>query len=124
MRSFHLYLSLLGLRTIRDTQCGFKLHARASAAHLYPSLHSPGWIFDCELLLLAELTGVPLREVGVRWHEVGGSKLDVVWDSIRMARDLLVIRGNHLTGRWKSPDRIDVRMTEAKGHDRDAEQDK
>ncbi|GAA5907869.1 dolichyl-phosphate beta-glucosyltransferase [Sporobolomyces salmoneus] len=112
MRSFHLYLSLLGLRTIRDTQCGFKLHARASAAHLYPSLHSPGWIFDCELLLLAELTGIPLREVGVRWHEVGGSKLDVVWDSIRMARDLLVIRGNHLTGRWKSPSKVDVRIDE------------
>jgi len=75
-------------------------------------LHSPGWIFDCELLLLAELTGIPLREVGVRWHEVGGSKLDVVWDSIRMARDLLVIRGNHLTGRWKSPEKIDVRIKE------------
>ncbi|GAA5832615.1 hypothetical protein JCM5353_006696 [Sporobolomyces roseus] len=112
MRSFHLYLSLLGLRTIRDTQCGFKLHTRASASHLYPSLHSPGWIFDCELLLLAELTGVPLREVGVRWHEVGGSKLDVVWDSVRMARDLLVIRGNHLTGRWKSPKKVDVRIEE------------
>ncbi|GAA6010788.1 hypothetical protein JCM11491_002946 [Sporobolomyces phaffii] len=110
MRSFHLYLSVLGLRTIRDTQCGFKLHARASAAHLYPSLHSPGWIFDCELLLLAELTGVPLREVGVRWHEVGGSKLDVVWDSIRMARDLLVIRGNHWTKRWSSPGPVDVRI--------------
>ncbi|GAA5928900.1 dolichyl-phosphate beta-glucosyltransferase [Sporobolomyces koalae] len=108
MRCFHLYLSILGLRSIRDTQCGFKLHTRASAQHLYPSLHSPGWIFDCELLLLAELTGIPLREVGVRWHEVGGSKLDVVWDSIRMARDLLVIRGNHLTGRWKSPDKIRI----------------
>jgi dolichyl-phosphate beta-glucosyltransferase len=58
------------------------------------------------------LTGVPLREVGVRWHEVGGSKLDVVWDSIRVARDLLVIRGNHLTGRWKSPEKIDVRIKE------------
>jgi len=114
MRSFHLYLSLLGLRTIRDTQCGFKLHTRASASHLYPSLHSPGWIFDCELLLLAELTGIPLREVGVRWHEVGGSKLDVVWDSVRMARDLLVIRGNHLTGRWKSPKKVDVRIEEKK----------
>ncbi|GAA6063988.1 hypothetical protein JCM10212_002420 [Sporobolomyces blumeae] len=108
MRCFHLYLSLLGLSTIRDTQCGFKLHARATCRHLYPALHSPGWIFDCELLLLAEVSGVPLREVGVRWHEVGGSKLDVVWDSARMARDLLVIRGNHLVGRWKSPTRIDV----------------
>ncbi|GAA5885036.1 hypothetical protein JCM16303_006374, partial [Sporobolomyces ruberrimus] len=114
MRSFHLYLSLLGLRSIRDTQCGFKLHSRSSALHLYPSLHSPGWIFDCELLLLAELSGIPLREVGVRWHEVGGSKLDVVWDSVRMARDLVVIRANHWTGRWKSPRKVEVRYREEK----------
>ncbi|GAA6027220.1 hypothetical protein JCM8097_002497 [Rhodosporidiobolus ruineniae] len=106
MRSFHLYLSLLGLSTIRDTQCGFKLQSRSSAALLYPSLHSPGWIFDCELLLLALRCGVPVREVGVKWHEVEGSKLDVVTDSIRMARDLLVIRGNYLTGRWRTPAKV------------------
>ncbi|GAA5999024.1 dolichyl-phosphate beta-glucosyltransferase [Rhodotorula paludigena] len=108
MRSFHLYLSLLGLSSIRDTQCGFKLHARATAQLLYPSLHSPGWIFDCELLLLAERCGVPLREVGVKWTEVAGSKLDVVTDSVRMARDLLVIRGNYLMGRWSTPARVSV----------------
>ncbi|BGP32008.1 dolichyl-phosphate beta-glucosyltransferase [Rhodotorula toruloides] len=108
MRSFHLYLSILGLSTIRDTQCGFKLQTRRTAQLLYPSLHSPGWIFDCELLLLAERCGVPLREVGVKWTEVPGSKLDVVKDSIRMARDLLVIRGNYLTGRWRTPGRVSV----------------
>ncbi|GAA5989575.1 hypothetical protein JCM10908_000536 [Rhodotorula pacifica] len=108
MRGFHLYLSLLGLSSIRDTQCGFKLQTRSTAQLLYPSLHSPGWIFDCELLLLAERCGVPLREVGVRWKEVPGSKLDVVKDSIRMARDLLVIRANYLVGRWKTPPRVDA----------------
>ncbi|GAA5897014.1 hypothetical protein JCM8208_006145 [Rhodotorula glutinis] len=113
MRSFHLYLSLLGLSTIRDTQCGFKLHARASAQLLYPSLHSPGWIFDCELLLVAERCGVPLREVGVKWTEVPGSKLDVVKDSVRMARDLLVIRGNYLAGRWTTPGRVPPEVVQA-----------
>lgn len=106
MRGFHLYLSLLGLSSIRDTQCGFKLQTRATARLLYPSLHSPGWIFDCELLLLAQRCGVPLREVGVRWKEVPGSKLDVVKDSIRMARDLLVIRANYFVGRWQTPARV------------------
>ncbi|GAA5978744.1 hypothetical protein JCM11641_006163 [Rhodosporidiobolus odoratus] len=108
MRSFHLYLSLLGLSTIRDTQCGFKLSTTSTASLLYPSLHSPGWIFDCELLLLALRCGVPVREVGVRWEEVGGSKLDVMRDSVRMARDLLVIRGNYLIGRWKAPPKLEV----------------
>lgn len=108
MRGLHLYLSLLGLSSIRDTQCGFKLQTRATARLLYPSLHSPGWIFDCELLLLAQRCGLPLREVGVRWKEVPGSKLDVVTDSIRMARDLLVIRANYLVGRWETPARVEA----------------
>ena len=74
----------------------FKLHTRPSAAHLYPFLHSPAWIFDCELLLLAGLAGIPTREVGIAWKEVDGSKVDIVRDSIKMAVDLLVIRGNYL----------------------------
>ncbi|GAA5851260.1 hypothetical protein JCM8547_004186 [Rhodosporidiobolus lusitaniae] len=106
MRTFHLYLSLLGLSTIRDTQCGFKLFTLSTAILLFPSLHSPGWIFDCELLLLAMRCGVEVREVGVKWEEVGGSKLDVVRDSVRMAMDLLVIRGNYATGRWKTPAKV------------------
>ena len=49
-----------------------------------------------------------MREVGVRWKEVPGSKLDVVKDSIRMARDLLVIRANYLVGRWETPARVEA----------------
>ncbi|KAM0750682.1 hypothetical protein T439DRAFT_325738 [Meredithblackwellia eburnea MCA 4105] len=103
MRLFHTYLYILGIRTIRDTQCGFKLHSRPSAAHIYPHMHSPSWIFDCELLLLAGLSGIPTREVGIQWHEVDGSKVDLVKDSVKMAIDLLVIRGNYWMGRWSKP---------------------
>lgn len=87
----------------RDTQCGFKLCTRASAATIYPLLHSPSWIFDCELLLLASLAGIPIREVGIQWHEVDGSKVDLVRDSIAMAVDLLVIRANYACGKWQRP---------------------
>jgi dolichyl-phosphate beta-glucosyltransferase len=58
------------------------------------------WIFDVELLLLAKQLGIPAAEVPINWHEVAGSKLNVVWDSLQMLRDLLVMRGNQLTGRW------------------------
>ncbi|ORY92697.1 nucleotide-diphospho-sugar transferase [Leucosporidium creatinivorum] len=109
MRLFHTYLYILGIRTIRDTQCGFKLSSRASAAHLYPSLHSPSWIFDCELLLLALLSGIPVREVGIKWQEVDGSKVDLVRDSVGMAVDLLVIRGNYLLGRWSKPGVVELK---------------
>ncbi|KAI5475746.1 glycosyltransferase family 2 protein [Pseudohyphozyma bogoriensis] len=92
MRLFHLYLSLLGISSIRDTQCGFKLLSRASAALLFSHLHSPRWIFDCELLILAFLAGVQVEEVGIRWEEVEGSKVDLVWDSINSVYDSPFVR--------------------------------
>lgn len=40
MRCFHLYLRLLGVHAVQDTQCGFKLFSRASARLLFGNLHT------------------------------------------------------------------------------------
>ncbi|EGF98653.1 family 2 glycosyltransferase [Melampsora larici-populina 98AG31] len=105
MKAFHLYLYLLGLRDIRDTQCGFKLLTRDSARDLFNGLHVEGWIFDVELLLLAKLMNppIPIAEVPITWNEVSGSKLSIIKDSITMAIELLIIRLNYLLGVWKVP---------------------
>ncbi|PWZ03235.1 hypothetical protein BCV70DRAFT_197465 [Testicularia cyperi] len=139
---------------IKDTQCGFKLFTRPTAKLVFPYTHIDGWIFDVEILILAQTASqlalsadpsmcpatpqlgcsrdsddddnddllegeekerakeeadpllglpIPIAEVPVHWVEVGGSKIDLLRDSIRMALDLLVIRFNYATGRWKSP---------------------
>ncbi|SPO22454.1 related to dolichyl-phosphate beta-glucosyltransferase [Ustilago trichophora] len=124
---------------IKDTQCGFKLFTRPTARLVFPTSHIDGWIFDVELLILAQTSSqlalqqvppstslfsssdednddegdneenplkglpIPIAEVAVDWKEVGGSKIDLVKDSIRMALDLIVIRANYSLGRWKSP---------------------
>lgn len=95
MHSFHLFLRLLtppATAAIRDTQCGFKLFSRSSLPYIVPYMHSEGWIFDVEMLMLAELAGIPVAEVPVGWHEVNGSKLNVVWDSLGMAWGLAILR--------------------------------
>lgn len=55
-------------------------------------MHSEGWIFDVEMLMLAESAEIPVIEVPVGWHEVTGSKLNVVKDSIGMAIGLAMLR--------------------------------
>ncbi|KAI9374257.1 nucleotide-diphospho-sugar transferase [Aspergillus egyptiacus] len=95
MHSFHLILWLLTpskTATIKDTQCGFKLFSRASLPFIVPYMHSEGWIFDVEMLMLAEFANIPVAEVPVDWREVGGSKLNVLRDSIGMAWSLAVLR--------------------------------
>ncbi|KAJ5665567.1 CAZyme family GT2 [Penicillium maclennaniae] len=78
--------------TIKDTQCGFKLFSRAALPFIVPYMHSEGWIFDVEMLMLAEFASIPVAEVPVGWREVLGSKLNVLRDSIGMAWGLAVLR--------------------------------
>lgn len=83
---------------IKDTQCGFKLFSRPSLPYIIPYMHSEGWIFDVEMLMLAESAGIPVVEVPIGWKEVKGSKLNVVWDSLGMAWGLFVLRAAWLLG--------------------------
>jgi dolichyl-phosphate beta-glucosyltransferase len=68
-----------------------------------PSLHIPGWLFDVELLLVAQYLSIPVVEVPVGWHEVDGSKLRIVSASVGMLKDLLVLRASYALRRWKLP---------------------
>ncbi|KAF9024629.1 glycosyltransferase family 2 protein, partial [Hymenopellis radicata] len=100
MYGLHTILRIVGVGHIRDTQCGFKLFSRAAAQQIFPLQHLATWIFDVELLLLAKQLRIPVAEVPVDWHEVPGSKLNVVTASLQMLKDLLVVRANFLLGRW------------------------
>ncbi|KAG7094153.1 hypothetical protein E1B28_007765 [Marasmius oreades] len=102
MYGLHTTLRIVGVGHIRDTQCGFKLFSRSAAQQIFPAQHLPTWIFDVELLLLAKQLGIPVAEVSIEWHEVAGSKLNVFSASLQMLRDLLIVRFNHLLGRWKA----------------------
>lgn len=98
MHSFHTLLRTVGVRDIGDTQCGFKLFSRAAAEAVFSDLRTEGWIFDIEILLLARYKGIPVVEVPVSWHEVEGTKMNLVKDSVRMAWDLGMVRVSYAVG--------------------------
>ncbi|CDF88219.1 BN860_04984g1_1 [Zygosaccharomyces bailii CLIB 213] len=92
MYGLHTLVFVFGVRSINDTQCGFKLFNRQAINAIFPYLHTEGWIFDVEILMLALRKRIPIAEVPISWHEVDGSKMDLARDSINMAKDLVVIR--------------------------------
>ena len=106
MYGLHTILRVVGVGHIRDTQCGFKLFSRRAAQLIFPYQHLATWIFDVEVLLLAKQLRIPVAEVPIQWHEVSGSKLNVMVDSLQMLRDLLILRANVLLGRWKAPPQV------------------
>jgi dolichyl-phosphate beta-glucosyltransferase len=84
--------ALFGLRSIVDTQCGFKFFRGDVARDLFGRQRIDGYMFDVEVLWLAERLGYRIRQVGVRWRDDGDSRLQLVAGNWHNLMDLLRIR--------------------------------
>ena len=92
-RAFGLVMhGLIGLWNIRDTQCGFKFFRRQVAHDLFGRQKIDGYMFDVEILYLAERSGYRIKEVGVRWRDDADSRLELVAGNWRNAKDIFRIR--------------------------------
>nr|SVE86956.1 EOG090X0BIY [Daphnia similis] len=79
MKGFHLLVWMFAARSVRDTQCGFKLLTRPTARLCFPNLHIERWAFDVELIYIAEYMKIPTGEVSVRWMEIEGNRIIFGW---------------------------------------------
>ena len=94
-RTFNMFVRLLTVRGIGDTQCGFKLFRGDVARELFRSARIDRFAYDVEILYLAQRRGIPIAEVPVVWINSPESKVAVIRDSLRMLWDLLWIRWMH-----------------------------
>jgi dolichyl-phosphate beta-glucosyltransferase len=92
-KGFRVFMHLAtGLRNIPDTQCGFKFFRRAVARDLFARQRIDGYMFDVEILYLAQRAGYKLGQVPIRWRDDGDSRLQLVAGNLRNVRDVLSIR--------------------------------
>jgi dolichyl-phosphate beta-glucosyltransferase len=78
-----------------DTQCGFKLFRAAAGRRLFADLKETGYVFDLELLLLAQRAGLRVVEVPIHWQEVPGGHLHPLRELPRLAAGLWRLRRRH-----------------------------
>ena len=83
---------IVGIRHVRDTQCGFKFFTRSAAREIFKRARIDGYMCDIEILWLAQRLGYRVREVGIVWSDDGDSRLELVSGNIRNFVDLLRIR--------------------------------
>jgi dolichyl-phosphate beta-glucosyltransferase len=87
--------ALVGLWRINDTQCGFKAYRGPEARQLFALARINRFMFDVEILYLAQSAGLRIIEMPVRWQDRPGSKVRF-WAGLReMLRDLWRIRLIH-----------------------------
>jgi len=107
MYGFHACVWIFAVKTIKDTQCGFKLLKRKTAQLIFTTLHIERWAFDVEMLKVAEMMNIPMAEVSVRWQEIDGSKLSPLLDAIQMFRDIFFLWLRYAIGAWKLPEKLE-----------------
>nr|HMQ54284.1 hypothetical protein [Anaerolineae bacterium] len=54
--------------------------------------------FDVELLYIARKRGYTIIEVPIHWYHQTESKVDPIRDTLRMVRDILLVRQNDRNG--------------------------
>jgi len=77
---------------ISDTQCGFKAYRRDVAQRLYGAAFTDGFMFDTEIILRALNEGYTILEFPVVWENDADTRFNPRTGSLRLLRELLVIR--------------------------------
>jgi len=75
-----------------DTQCGFKAFRMSTCRPVIEAAVIDRFAFDVELIYVAHLARLRLKEIPVRWDHNDGSKVDVLRDSWRMFNEVQLIR--------------------------------
>jgi len=95
-RIFGLFMhTCVGLNQIADTQCGFKFFRGDVARELFRLQQIDGYMFDVEILYLADQLGYRVVEVPIRWRDDGDSRLELVSGNLRNLREIVSIRWRH-----------------------------
>ena len=91
-RVFLLAVSVLGLDTSSDPQCGVKLLRRDRLTDVVDAVRSNSFAFDIELIARARRADLSIVEAPVTWTHVDGSSIRPVHDALHTLRDLVVLR--------------------------------
>lgn len=103
---------ILGLRGIKDTQCGFKLFKKDVALNVISKLrvfHKPHTIsgssvsagFDLEFLFVAQKLNYKIREIPVTWRHVETKNVSFLRDTFETLLDIARIKYYDIRGRYE-----------------------
>lgn len=104
---------IIGIKGIKDTQCGFKLFNKEVADHVINNLlvfhekrsvegSSVSAAFDMEFLFLAQKMNYKIKEIPVEWRHVETKNVNFIKDSIESMQDILRIKYYYMTGRYET----------------------
>ncbi|MBI2674778.1 MAG: glycosyltransferase family 2 protein [Candidatus Yanofskybacteria bacterium] len=96
----NLFIQIIAVPGIYDTQRGFKLFTAEAAEKIFPKLTIERWGFDVEALALARKFGFKIKEVPVDWKNAPESHVGLK-AYFQVLIETVKIRWNLISGRYK-----------------------
>ena len=81
---------------LKDSQCGFKVFHKSYALKIFKKLSSFRFAFDIELIILLKKSKIKIIELPLKWVHQNGSKLNLLYDMLKMIYDIFIIRFKNL----------------------------
>lgn len=95
----NLFIQIMVVPGIRDTQRGFKIFTAKAAEKIFPKLTIERWGFDIEVLVLAKKFGYKVKEVPVDWKNEPESHVGLK-AYFQVLLETIKIRWNLWTGKY------------------------
>ncbi len=91
---FHWFLicDIKQLKSLTDTQCGFKIYRGDIARELYAESKIDRFMFDIEIALLASAKGYTIREFAVNWTCDPDSRLKPTREIFNLLTDIIKLK--------------------------------
>lgn len=86
---------------ITDFTCGFKCFSKEAAQKIFSVAQIDRWGFDTELLYIAKLKSIPVRQMPVSWAHDDDSRVKVFKAILSSLRELIQMKVNQLKGRYR-----------------------
>ena len=90
-RVFNLFVRLVAVPHIKDTQCGFKGFRRDCAGRVFDMVDTCGYSFDVEVIYVAYKLGMKMKEVPIVWIDSPSSRINPFIDPLKMFFEVLKI---------------------------------
>lgn len=96
----NLFIQIMAVPGIKDTQRGFKIVTAKTAEDVFPKMLMDGFSFDVEMLALARKFGHKIKEVPINWdNDIAGSKVKLK-TYFQFLLETVKIRWNLLSGKY------------------------
>ena len=104
-RCYNLLVQSILWISFKDAQCGFKAISRRANDEIVPQIVDEAWFFDTELLVLAEKSGMRIKEIPVRWTDDDDSRVRIFSTAWEDVKGVLRLRRTLWSRAWRKAHR-------------------